>query len=739
MSKRCQIEHADKIRALIKRKQEDTNKVVEELRQVSLPSLEGSRALASMIDNIRQKGTEEVHDLERQLKQLLESKAKRLKLRDDVPDRRKSGCRLGSEDKACISLLSSDEDDIENKHDRSSMSSVAGRGRSAPRSRVDGNKAATVPESPFRQAGCHKTCSSDDDSDDYTKPSATPLLTTRGKGTDDEIASSPIVEQVEGTDDFFESDDDEAFDYEDNDAISNESIKRAKSRIKPIEIKGLSMAIQGFRGKGKGRNSTNEQDRRCKRDGVQSSELLYDPATVVYKGKTFEKGECYYITKASNKTVSVGIIKFEESDQALVILVVPFEDTILGMSHEGVSFESNSFLPPSTYVQVDGESQVLSLGELQEPNHDIGAIPTMAYEPQQHDKGIDFAYYSSNVAPTIGCYSSNELGVVELFAGAGGMHLGFQRSGFRTIMAVENDPSAVQTLTSNNADGRLPVFPGDVEAFLEQQERDKLEMHPMQMLGPVQHVHASSPCQGFSGANRNGGKHDKKNNDLSLTFPRAVDCFKPRTASFENVVGMWRRKHLHYLLEIMARLLKLKYQVRLCMLKACNYGDPQKRPRLFILAADEHTRLPDVPPRTHGDGTKQQHVNAKDALDSLLRYRGRGPLFNDTGRKTTTANAAAATDDDNSGKDEAEAVVVRRRIPIHGPAATVLATSMPPWHYEEDRCITVREAAFLQSFPINYKFYGKTLSDQYKQVGNAVPVQLATAVARSIQQVHGYN
>lgn len=70
------------------------------------------------------------------------------------------------------------------------------------------------------------------------------------------------------------------------------------------------------------------------------------------------------------------------------------------------------------------------------------------------------------------------------------------------------------------------------------------------------------------------------------------------------------------------------------------------------------------------------------------------------------------------------------------PSRTVLARQRPHLHYNGMRFISVREAACLQSFPINYRFYG-SLAQQYSQVGNAVPVKLATAIARSVAIVHG--
>jgi len=108
--------------------------------------------------------------------------------------------------------------------------------------------------------------------------------------------------------------------------------------------------------------------------------------------------------------------------------------------------------------------------------------------------------------------------------------------------------------------------------------------------GDGDHIHASPPCQGFSDANRTGGKNDDKNNELSFQFLKAVKFFRPATASLENVIGFVsnlevgksKSKKSAYCKRIVEELLKLGYQVRVCILVSSDYGDPQKRPRVFL-------------------------------------------------------------------------------------------------------------------------------------------------------------
>jgi DNA (cytosine-5)-methyltransferase 1 len=186
---------------------------------------------------------------------------------------------------------------------------------------------------------------------------------------------------------------------------------------------------------------------------------------------------------------------------------------------------------------------------------------------------------------------------------------------------------------------------------------------------------------------------------------------------FENVVGIWQRKNIHYMKNIAKEIMRLGYQVRCTVLRACDYGDPQTRPRFFMFIAKNNLPMPSFPSKTHGSGDMHlwPYVSVKDAL-SQLAYDS--SLTNTNGRKTRLKPGQHG---------------VLRLMP-HRASPTILANGALPFHHEEDRCINVREAASLQSFPPWYHFEGD-LSSQYRQVGNAVPVGLATAVAQCFRQV----
>ena len=157
-------------------------------------------------------------------------------------------------------------------------------------------------------------------------------------------------------------------------------------------------------------------------------------------------------------------------------------------------------------------------------------------------------------------------------------------------------------------------------------------------------------------------------------------------------------------------------------LTACHYGDPQERPRLIIFAAKKFVRMPVRPLRTHGPGEKLlPYVTTKRALD-YLQSRAAQDFPNMKDLKTTTKKP---------GDVDTEYLVA------YGLAPTVLASGPAIFHYEakdskgQPRCINVREAAALQSFPFDYEFLG-SIGAKYKQAGNAVPVNFAAAIARSV-------
>ena len=285
---------------------------------------------------------------------------------------------------------------------------------------------------------------------------------------------------------------------------------------------------------------------------------------------------------------------------------------------------------------------------------------------------------------------------------------------------------AAATLRANKTSD-VKVYDEDAKSFLKKSVQGN-QCYPQS--GEPDHIHWSPPCKGFSRANRNGGKDDEKNNKQTLLFIKAIKHFQPQTASYENVPGLVMPDYKRYLQFVVANLLHMSYQVRVQVLVSSDYGDPQKRRRLILFAARSDCILPTMPKPTHGIGGGLLPIKTcKDALHMLEKHT---PSSSKSSGSILIGNKIIFNHIIPGKKTEEDDFTL-----IEGePSRTILARARPHRHYNGKRYISVREAACLQSFPITHQFHG-SLTNQYAQVGNAVPVHLSTAIARSVAIVHG--
>jgi len=317
------------------------------------------------------------------------------------------------------------------------------------------------------------------------------------------------------------------------------------------------------------------------------------------------------------------------------------------------------------------------------------------------------------------CFLSSEVPtILEIFAGCGGMSQGFKKAGFDVKWAVEKDHHAVSTFMINHPE--VDMFNECVRTWFEKVKR-KPEMYSH--IKP-DHIHFSSPCQGFSRANRNGGRNDEANNNLSLFCIDIVAHFLPKTISFENVTGMAHGSNIKYLQDIVASFVDMGYSTRVQILDSSRYGDPQKRSRVIITAAQSHLQVAPFPKPTHGPSNECVDVvstwEALDSLEHLSPEEGNGSVR--MGNDKTTMNHS------REGTTLKTEMV---ELNVSEPAST-LRRKANVKHYNLNRCLTVREMARLFSFDDSFRFFGPPL-EQINQIGNAVPVNLATAVAQGIR------
>lgn len=356
---------------------------------------------------------------------------------------------------------------------------------------------------------------------------------------------------------------------------------------------------------------------------------------------------------------------------------------------------------------------------------------------------------------------------IDLFCGAGGLSEGFRQAGFRVLAGNDIDPHAARTFVASHSAAKLFLDPiEDLSAgdFLESAGLQKSELHCL-IGGP--------PCQAFSVYNHQRGLHDKRSG-LFHEYLRIVDGLMPAWVVMENVTGITSVSAGRAVEEIYSGLAGRGYRVESRVLRAEEYGVPQERRRIFFVG--NRLGLPIIwPEPTHGPGLLP-FVTVWDAIGDLpplengenpdrslpyalppvTRYqvmlrRNSDEVTNHIAPRLAPINLRRMKHIPEGGSwrdipfDLLPAGMSRARRCDHtkrygrlrknGMSSTILTKCDLHWgafiHPEQDRALTVREAARLQSFPDRVTFAGPR-TEQYVQVGNAVPPLLGRKVAEAI-------
>jgi DNA (cytosine-5)-methyltransferase 1 len=444
--------------------------------------------------------------------------------------------------------------------------------------------------------------------------------------------------------------------------------------------------------------------------------------SIDFNGRSFHVGRCYnYLKPNAASSTLIWIWEFASEETCFyaearsandeTFLGIPFEPGAETKLVNETLFEKERAMKlPMTNVKIVQEKP-LYLGHLQEEVLTPDVIPEWTYIRRCKNKSLRFGYIYQPMTnpPTRMGLRKKDIRVLELFSGAGLMHQGFKNiPGFKTVAAVELDELACKTFKLNHPG--VPVFNENVRTFLDKCKDPKFR----KKLGTIDVLHASPPCQGFSSANIGGGQFDEANNDLSLIWIDFIHLSRPLVATFENVGGMWRGKHLHYLRFILKELLSMGYQFRMDVLYAGDNGDPQARPRLIIFASQKHILLPQLPQPAHGNKGSGlcPYVTVSDALE--------GVGFD----KNDPSDGLPGTSLD---RDDRNVIVLEP----NKLAPTMRARGPPVWHYKFNRCIGVREYAALFSVPREFRLLGTT-REKIHLIGNGVPVCMATAIVRAV-------
>ena len=305
--------------------------------------------------------------------------------------------------------------------------------------------------------------------------------------------------------------------------------------------------------------------------------------------------------------------------------------------------------------------------------------------------------------------------VLSLFTGGGGLDLGLEMAGLQTVECVDNDHESCKTLRENRPE--WSVFEGDIRNYVPEGSYDLVVGGP--------------PCQGFSTAGK-GDPNDPRN-FLWKEYFRIVERVRPLALLLENVAGMANKKNEHHLREFLSRLENLGYMVEKGLLNAADFGVPQQRKRLIVVAGlGWKPKLPlPCPDRTM--------ISARDAIGDLVGTTGFPNHEPNDHAAHVVARWSKLAEGEVDPNYRRGRIYSDRPSPTiragggHGPNGNHLAGFHPPIHYELPRQLTVRESARIQSFPDEWIFCGSKTA-QGRQVGNAVPPLLARAIGECLRQ-----
>lgn len=318
---------------------------------------------------------------------------------------------------------------------------------------------------------------------------------------------------------------------------------------------------------------------------------------------------------------------------------------------------------------------------------------------------------------------------IDLFSGAGGLSLGLEKIGFKNLFAVEFNDSAASTYKKNFPKNKLIV--DDIKKLSNEQAKELTENTSVDLIvgGP--------PCQGFSIAGNIGRKFiDDPRNHLFLEFVRIVHALKPRMFIMENVARMATHNRGKTIREIVSKFEEVGYKVDYRVLNAVNFEVPQNRRRIFIVGRRNDldltfafpTPIPtihtvgevieDLPPLSNGESSDIPNYFAmnhtKQMLDKMSYVKEGG------NREDIPINLRPKSGD-------ARKYI---RYDRNKPSVTITGDMRKVFHYEQNRALTPRELARIQTFPDSFIFEGNSISQQ-QQIGNAVPPKLAEEVGKS--------
>lgn len=368
---------------------------------------------------------------------------------------------------------------------------------------------------------------------------------------------------------------------------------------------------------------------------------------------------------------------------------------------------------------------------------------------------------------------------ISLFAGAGGCSLGFKQAGYDIVYATDYNKSAIETYKKN--------FPETLAECKDINEIDFMQLLSDLKLqqGEIDILIGGPPCQGFSTA---GPRFwDDPRNHLLKQYVRALEIIKPLWFLMENVEGLLTSNNGEYVKESVKAFVRLGYAVRLEKVYSQEYGVPQRRKRVLVIGnrLGIDFSFPNPTTHTHGKIFRKSAITIEHALfglpkptldNSELKYESSfstswaGILKSKNNTVTDhftpkldevqlerismlkpgqtmkdlpehlqhpsfKKRAARRVKDGTPSEKRGGAPSGLKRLKLDEPSLTITGAAIREFiHPIQNRCLTIRECARIQTFPDDFVFVGSN-GDKIQQIGNAIPPLLAKTFAEHIQEL----
>ena len=321
---------------------------------------------------------------------------------------------------------------------------------------------------------------------------------------------------------------------------------------------------------------------------------------------------------------------------------------------------------------------------------------------------------------------------IDLFSGAGGFSLGFDNLNFENIFSVDIDSSFCETYRHNFPNHNL--IQDDISSITD------IQLRNLKGKKNIDVVIGGPPCQGFSMAGNIGRKFiNDPRNRLFTEFVRVVNLLEPRYFVMENVARLFTHNKGATRKEIIDNFEKIGYNIRCEILNSADYGVPQIRRRVIFIGSKIHKNI------IFPEKKVKKYISVKQALSCF-------PVL-ESGQESIVPNHIAMSHSDQmlnkmkyikdgGNRDDIPFKIRPKtgdarkyiRYSSNMPSICVTGDMRKVFHYEQNRALTVRELAALQSFPDDFVFKGTRISQQ-QQVGNSVPPLMAQAIAQTILEM----